>query len=200
MARTAHYYTKFEEGKYYHIYNRAVGGARLFQTPANYIYFLKQFDKYLSNYLEIYAYCLLGNHFHVLIKVPDKIDGFSGDSIHDVISKQFKNFFLSYALSFNKQENRKGTLFQTPFKRALIKDENYLSWIIFYIHVNPEKHKLINDFKNWRWSSYNSIISSKKTKLRREDILEWFGGRDEFVTFHNENRKLGEIEDDDFEV
>ncbi len=58
---------------FYHIYNRGNNGENLFYRPENYGYFLQKFDHYLSGYLELYAYCLLPNHFHLLVRavVPD---------------------------------------------------------------------------------------------------------------------------------
>lgn len=66
MAKIEHYYTKFEEGKFYHIYNRSIDRQLLFKSDANYSFFLKKFDQYLSSVLDVYAYCLLENHFHLL--------------------------------------------------------------------------------------------------------------------------------------
>ena len=69
MALTEHYYTKFEYNKYYHIYNRTVDKKPMFVSRDNYQYFIRKFDYYLSPVLEVVAYCLLGNHFHFLIKI-----------------------------------------------------------------------------------------------------------------------------------
>ena len=71
MARTDHYYTKFEEGRFYHIYNRAVDKKPLFKNLDNYEFFLKKYDQYLSPVIDTYAYCLLGNHFHLMVRVKD---------------------------------------------------------------------------------------------------------------------------------
>ena len=69
MAKTADYYTPLDSNYFYHVYNRTVNGERLFINRGNYEFFLKQYDKYLSAYVETYAYCLLNNHFHLLIRV-----------------------------------------------------------------------------------------------------------------------------------
>ena len=63
MAKTEHYHTKFEEGKFYHIYNRAIDRQHMFKSTENYLYFLKRFDFYLSDVVQVYAYCLLDNIF-----------------------------------------------------------------------------------------------------------------------------------------
>lgn len=106
--------------------------------------------------------------------------------MHDIVSKQLRIFFQSYALAFNIQHKRIGTLFQTPFKRAEINDEFYLSKLIYYIHANPQKHKLITDFRDWKWSSYNRILIDTDTKLKKQEVLDWFGGKAEYLKFHSE--------------
>ncbi len=188
MAKTEHYYTKFEEGKFYHIYNRSIDCQPLFKSDANYKFFLKKFDQYLSSVLDVYAYCLLGNHFHLLIRVKENLKNLKRNnlSIHDIVSKQFRVFFQSYALAFNIQHKRIGTLFQTPFKRAKINDEFYLSRLIYYIHANPQKHNLIYDFREWKWSSYSRILLETDTKLKKQEILDWFGGKAAYLKFHTE--------------
>lgn len=189
MAKTEHYYTKFEEGKFYHIYNRSIDRQPLFKSDANYRFFLKKFDQYLSKVLDVYAFCLLGNHFHLLIRVKESLKVIKpiGDfSAHDIVSKQFRIFFQSYALAFNIQHKRIGTLFQTPFKRAEINDEFYLSRLIYYIHANPQKHNLISDFRDWKWSSYKRILLEIDTKLKKQEVLDWFGGKAAYLKFHSD--------------
>jgi len=192
MAKTEHYYTKFEEGKFYHIYNRSIDSQPLFKSDANYKFFLKKFDQYLSNVLDVYAFCLLGNHFHLLIRVKEDLKDLNANSlsIHDIVSKQFRIFFQSYALAFNIQHKRIGTLFQTPFKRAKINDEFYLSRLIYYILANPQKHNLIYDFREWKWSSYNRILLETDTKLKKQEVLDWFGGKAEYLKFHSDIQEV----------
>jgi REP element-mobilizing transposase RayT len=71
MAKKEHYYTQFENDGIYHVYNRTVDRKPMFTSDANYAFFIRQFDKYLSDYMKIYAYNLLGNHFHFMIKIND---------------------------------------------------------------------------------------------------------------------------------
>ena len=69
-----HIHIPLEENNYYHIYNRGHDGIDLFYQRRNYHYFLVKYDYYLSNYVDTYAYCLLPNHFHLLIRVKKKSD------------------------------------------------------------------------------------------------------------------------------
>jgi putative transposase len=193
MAKLEHYFTKFEEGKFYHVYNRTVDKQPMFKNAGNCIFFLKKFDEYLSPVIDLYSYCLLGNHFHVLVRIKltehnnssYKIKGEDPVSTHDLVCRQFRKFFQSYAMAFNKQHNRVGTLFQTPFKRALIQDNAHFTQLVYYIHANPELHKLIDDFRKWRWSSYKSLLNEKSTKLKKQEVIAWFGDLESFEAYHN---------------
>lgn len=213
MALVEHYYTRFEEDRFYHIYNRSVDKKAMFCNDGNYEYFLKKYDAYLSPVLDTYAYCLLGNHFHLLVRIKSLQDlttlkelsnlnqlsnlntssnqnTIKPKSTHEIVSHQFRKFFQCYAMAFNKQQNRTGTLFQTPFKRALVNDDSYFARLVYYIHANPQTHQLINDFKEWRWSSYQRILLEKQTKLKKDEVLDWFGNKQQFEKFHNERLEI----------
>lgn len=190
MAKEEHYHTKFEEGKFYHIYNRTIDKKPMFQNEGNYLFFLQKFSYYLIDVLDVYAYCLLDNHFHFLVRIKEDLSSrLSTQKIvnlnaQEIVSKQFRILFQSYALAFNKQQERLGTLFQTPFKKALVDNNDYITHLIYYIHSNSQKHNLTTDFRNWKWSSYPSFISNKHTKLMRNEVFEWFGGEENFIGFH----------------
>ncbi len=77
-------------------------------------------------------------------------------------------------------------MFQPKFKRKEVDNDFYFSWLIQYIHLNPVKAGLCKDFSEWKYSSYNAIVSKKLTKIPVNDVLEWFGGLDEFITIHRE--------------
>jgi hypothetical protein len=211
MAKKQHYYTRFENDGIYHVYNRTVDRKLMFTSSENYAYFIRQFDKHLSNYIKIYAYNLLGNHFHFMIKVNDLTDLTTFQKLsnlelpneqkttHDIVSHQFKKFFQSYAMAFNKEQNRIGTLFQTPFKRVRVEDENYLRELACYINTNAQKHSLVKDFRDWKWSSYHNTISNKDTKLLKEELMGYFGDIDNFEYCHLESAsKMDSIERDFF--
>ena len=196
MALTEHYHTKFEEGKFYHLYNRSVDRKPMFNNDGNYEFFLRKYDLYLSPVVDTYAYCLLGNHFHLLVRIQD-LTTFKEIHIlpaekhaHDIVSHQLRKFFQSYAMAFNKQNDRIGTLFQTPIKRALVDNDNYFTQLIYYIHANPELHGLIDDFKDWKWSSYGRILAENPSKLKKKEVIEWFGGKDAYQVFHSNSQKL----------
>jgi len=106
------------------------------------------------------------------------------------LTQQFSNFFISYSKSFNKTHNRLGRLLLQPFKRKVIEDEAYLTFLVAYIHRNPIHHGLVKNFSDWKYSSYNSFITNKSTdiEINRNEVLSYFYSLDEFIEFHSDNR------------
>ena len=194
-----------EPGNYYHIYNRGNNRENIFFEAGNYLHFLNLFDKYIHLAAKTYAYCLLENHFHFLVRIhkeKELPEYFITD--HRKISLPFSNLFNSYAKSINLKYGRTSSLFQERFKRKKIVSKEQLKDVIYFIHNNPVNHKIINDFKNYPYSSFNTILSEKESKISRKEVLEIFSGRNNFIEFHNtrKNQKslfLKELEDSDFE-
>jgi len=175
------YYIPMYKDNLYHIYNRGNGREKIFFNEENYSYFLRKYDKYFFELADTFAYCLLPNHFHLLIR--PKLNE------PELISEQFRKFFISYSMSINKQELRKGNLLQRAFKRKIIDDEEYFYTAIYYIHSNPIHHKIVDDLTKYKFSSYNSLVSDKETKLCRDEVMDWFGGKNYFIEYHTEMKR-----------
>lgn len=183
-------------GNYYHIYNRGINKGEIFFQQKNYHYFLSLLKQYLSNNLEVLAYCLLPNHFHLLLKLPETItipatkkspqkELVQENEVGEFISEQFRRMLISFSQAINRQEHRTGGLFVRNFKRILIEDDEHLKYLFFYIHYNPEKHGICNDFKNYRFSSYKAYRSDDFSEISREFGLELFDGKEYFLDYHN---------------
>jgi len=178
--------------KVYHIYNHAIGSENLFREDDNYIYFLSKWQKYISPIAESYAFCLMPNHFHFLIKVKDqeeikrKLHLTGLENLSGVISKQFSNLFNSYAKAYNKRFNRRGSLFIRPFKAKEITHNSYLSRIIFYIHHNPIHHGFTNSLDYWPHSSYQDFLYKEESFLNRKAVIDWYGDVSSFKDFHEQ--------------
>ena len=170
------YYTPFYKNQFYHIYNRGNNGEQIFYKPDNYPFFLKRFDKYLSSCADLFTYCLLPNHFHLLIKIKDNLQ----------VSEKFRLLFLSYSKAINKQTGRTGSLFQKRFKRMIIEDKDSLVRVTLYIHSNPLHHNIMKDFRSYQYSSYQTLISGEESNIRKEEALNWFNGLDNFIKLHEE--------------
>ena len=158
----------------------------------------------MNDVVDVYAYCLMPNHFHFLIKVKSeqeletfvKVQNFNKSAskengLHastNIVSKQFAKFISSYSQAFNKTNNRHGALLESPFKRIRIDTEDYLKNLIIYIHLNPEDIKM--NYENYMFSSYFSLLSNAKTNLKRQDVLELFQNADNFMFCHKQPPKL----------
>ena len=163
-------------GNYYHIYNRGNNGIDVFFEAGNYEYFLKLYQQYIYPIAETFAWCLMKNHFHVL------------DA-----SKQFGHLFNAYTQAINKRFARTGSLFERPFERKRVTSEKYLKNLILYIHNNPVHHGFTKRCEDYPWSSYGPIISDKRTKLMRNDVIEFYGNKSNFLDYHSKQQDLGEI-------
>lgn len=178
--------------KYYHVYNHGVHKNNIFQRDENYLFFLQKYKEHIEPVIDTFAFCLLPNHFHFAVRVKSEVEilnqtGFknlSGLELPKFVSQQFSNFFNSYSKSFNKQQDRKGTLFLKPFKRNLVDTDEYFRNMIHYIHYNPVHHAFVKDLRDWKYTSYESYFSEKATKLKREEVISWFGNKKEFFEFH----------------
>ena len=146
---------KLEKDYYYHIYNKGINGTNIFSNNENKSYFLKQLDKHLKDDLSIYAYCLMDNHFHLVVRINDG----------GLVTQRFSNFFNAYAKAYNKQQNRTGSLFEKHFKRVQLKDDKYLKNLIIYVHLNP-MHHLNQDYLQFRFPRIKLFYQIKKHKLQ----------------------------------
>ncbi|OFX34032.1 MAG: hypothetical protein A2X08_11015 [Bacteroidetes bacterium GWA2_32_17] len=167
-----------EYDKYYHIYNKGRRGENLFHENINYEYFLELYQKHISNICKTYAWALLGNHFHLLVKTI-------GIETKKPLHQYFSNLFNAYTKAINKKYNRYGPLFNSPFKRIEITSETYFKNLIYYIHYNPVHHNFVDNIDKYPWTSYNSIISNNSTIIERNEVLNWFNNDiNEFIEFH----------------
>lgn len=169
-----------EKDYYYHIYNRGINGCTIFDSDENKSYFLQQYLKYLGNVVSTLAYCLMDNHFHLVIQLKNE---------EKEVTQAFSNFLNSYAKAFNKQNNRTGSLFEKHFKRIRLVDDNYLKQLIIYVHLNP-KHHLNLEYRNYKFSSYQTFLSNKETKIEREEVIELFDNVENFVFCHNQKNTI----------
>lgn len=135
-------------GNFFHIYNRGINSCNIFFDNENYEYFLHLYDKNISPVAETYAWALMKNHFHFLVRIKAKSDipGFvylpNPDEAPSPVrvgtpAQQFSKLFNSYAQAINKRFHRHGSLFERPFKRKRIDNRVWLKRTILYIHNNP---------------------------------------------------------------
>ena len=206
------YKTLVKDG-YYHVYNRGVEKRTIFLVEIDYTIFLNNLKIYLTkpddpslqgttlktlprqrkNYntgVELIAYCLMPNHFHLLIKQID--------------DKSLKNFMKSltvkYSMYFNKKYDRVGQLFQGRYKAVLIKNDSYLLHLSRYIHLNPSEYT--NDLVD-AYSSYGEYLGLRKTKWVKPDIVLNFFNKpvaQEFIKINNYKDFVEEYKKDSSEI
>jgi putative transposase len=110
-------------------------------------------------------------------------------------SLAFQRFFTAYSQAINVQERRTGSLFQKPFKRLEVSSTRQLTNLVHYIHTNPQHHKIIDDFRQYPWSSYERIMRDKPSKLKKEEVLKWFRDKGNYVNYHGRTIDLDELKD-----
>ncbi|MBK8923886.1 MAG: hypothetical protein IPM81_20765 [Saprospirales bacterium] len=195
-------------GTFYHIYNRGNNHQPVFFERRDYALFLERCPRFIDPVAEVFAYCLLPNHFHLLVRIreedtllpvleqKDKPFKPAVRTLPDFISDQFSNLFNSFTRTMNNRHDRDGNLFKRPFQRVEVGSDSYLIQLVCYIHFNPQKHGLIENFRKWRFSSYPALLSAAATRLQRAAVLEWFGGLEAFRAVHEggmQDGGLGEL-------
>lgn len=186
----------FVNGEFYHLYTRGIEKQQTFFDKRDYSHFIKslfyyniqnpkpKFSIYRNSKLfqvdtskkiaEIICYCLMPNHFHLLVKQLQ--DG--------GISELMRKLLLSITKYRNTKYNRKGSLFQVPFKAVLIESEEQLLHVSRYIHLNPFVSMLIKDLKSYTWSSYLDYIGlNNNPAIKKEEILNFFKSPQDYEKF-----------------
>lgn len=175
----------FNENSFYHVYNRSFNHTRLFHSTRNYQFFKKKLEG-LKSYCEILAYCLMPDHFHLLIYIPptrmtDETrstaqsgqtgrsgrtgaiapsgeTGSSGQTGSQILSRKIGTILSSYTQAINKQESRVGSLFQPKTKAKEVENQDHLSTVFHYIHQNPLRSRLVKRMEDWKHSSFNEYL------------------------------------------
>jgi REP element-mobilizing transposase RayT len=196
------YRDPFESEQFYHIYHRAVTGERLFINDSDYVEFLDRYSKYLQPYFNTWAYCLIPNHFHFLVKVKTQDElkvSSEGEKTNAsklylkgkkpftfLLENQFSRMLSGIALRHNKKYNRHGPLFDQGIKRVCITSESRIAYQIAYIHHNPIHHNVSKSFSGWKYSSYSTFIDQGKSKIAVNDVLQFLGNIETFHLVHRE--------------
>lgn len=164
----------------YHIMLRGINQQNIFEDEEDYEKFVGILDTYKKQIgYEIYAYCLMGNHIHLLMK-----EG------REELSNTMKRIGASYVHWYNWQYERRGHLFQDRYKSEEVEDDAYLFTVLRYIHQNPVKARLSQDIEAYKWSSYKEYLD-KEYIVNTDFILKIFDENREkaiqsFISFNIE--------------
>ena len=149
MPRTARIISK---SKIYHIMIRGINQQNIFADDEDHEKFMAILATYHKKIeYNLYAYCLMGNHVHLLLKEGKEI-----------LSNTMKRIGASYVSWYNWQYNRKGHLFQDRYKSEPIEDDAYFLTVLRYIHQNPVKAGLADHIEAYKWSSYKEYTTETK--------------------------------------
>lgn len=153
-------------GAWYHVLNRGRRREKIFFSDSDYELFFKilgECNKLFN--LEIHAYSLIPNHYHLLICTP-----------RGNLSRNMRHLNGVYTQSINKKYNTEGSLFKGRFKSILIEKESYLEELVRYIHRNPYEAKLEEEIGQHKWTSHSAYMKKRKRPswLKTEDVLMQF--------------------------
>lgn len=165
----------------YHIMWRGVNRQEIFHDDGDrkkYMYILEKYKT--QSQMKMYAWCLMNNHVHLLIK-----EG------HEDISSTMKRIGVSYAMYYNWKYQTTGHLFQGRFRSEKVETLPYLQTVIRYIHQNPVKAGMASSPENWKWSSYTEYYKKTPKLLDGNKILAFFSpdiqiAREKFRSYNEE--------------
>ena len=200
---------KLQPNSSYHIFNHANGFENIFTEDENYRFFIEKYQQYILPIAETYAYCLLPNHFHLVVRIRrrevleevfrnfkstnfSKVQNFGKVEVTDnmieyYISKQFANLFSCYTQSFNKVNKRRGSLFLKNFRRELIENKAYFLNAIIYTHRNPVHHAFCDRYTDWSYTSFCEIKEHNSQLIEVDKLLRIFGGLVSFIDLHEQS-------------
>ena len=198
------HYIPLYPGKEYHLFSKANGADNIFRQPTDYLTFQARLADFILPIAMINAYTLLPNHFHLIVAIREeeaikkhytekKGKKFSRTNAPDFIMERFANLLNSYCKTFNWKYNRLGSLFIDYLRRAEITTEDEFRSASVYIHHNALLHQFSPSLESWSWSSYKEIISGRNDLVNAQ-ILQRFGGMENFIRHHEIHVELNDLE------
>ena len=205
MPTPPEFKASFQPECFYHIVCKSIDGIMLFKEDIDYKVFLQRFQQFTNQVLDVWSYCLLTNHTHHIIRIKslatviENIKKLTAQTvamksfllepdnelfIDAMIERQMNSFLVSFANYTNNKYNRKGGLFQKPFRRIEVSDDSHLQQAIIYVNANAQKHKLVKDFRDHHHNSYTAIINNDFAFIDVKIVIEFFGGSEKFMSIH----------------
>jgi len=162
------------KGMYYHVFNRGFGKETIFYEYNDYKRFVENMVRYKQEFdwINIYAWCLLPNHFHILLKSEK-----SGEEISSFMRKLQQSYAMYFKIKYKRISPDLKLLqypqvFEWRFKAKLIDDETYLETVINYIVLNPLKHEIVSRIEDWDFTSYHQMEDKPSPDLLQDIVDE----------------------------
>ncbi|MFW0837852.1 MAG: transposase [Candidatus Komeilibacteria bacterium] len=153
-----------EPGSIHHVYNRSVEKRTIFFIDRDYQWFLEKIAFYKVKYkVKILAFALLPNHWHLLVQEQEVVQ--PPALATPGVVRMIGDLCNAYVKRFNIAHDRSGPLFQGRFKSKVVEDEHYLQNLINYINLNPVKHKIVKNIKDWDYTSHWHYLEKGKFAL-----------------------------------
>ncbi|MBO6792908.1 MAG: transposase [Balneolaceae bacterium] len=158
----------------YHLYNQGNNRQTLFSSRENYLFFISKIRKLILPHAHILAWCLMPNHYHILLKVHDKYP-IKSESKVGKLNKAIGTIQSSYTRAINKKSNRSGSLFRQRAKAKSLDEnhlinDNYLINCFLYIHQNPLRAGLVDRLESWTYSSYLDYAGLRNGDLCNKEL------------------------------
>lgn len=166
---------EYGEDQYYHVYNRGVAKTEIFLDDSDYVYMLSLFKKHLSGEgsidrygrpvadyseeLDLIAYCLMPNHYHMMVFLKDR----------DGLVHFMRSVMTAYSMYFNKKYKRVGALFQNHFLASRVTHDAYFWHISRYIHLNPMD--IQQSYLTYPYSSVGYYVGHKRAKWLHPELI-----------------------------
>ena len=172
-------------GAWYHVMNRGAGRRRIFRNDADRRYFLKLLGEIGARFkAEIHAYCLMDNHYHLLLRTPEANLG--------RLMRHLNGVYTQY---HNRQSRQDGALFRGRYKAILVEAETYWTHLSCYIHRTPLEAGVVRKLAAYRWSSYPAYAGAEPAPawLTTAYLLNSLGGRAQYRRFVESGETLAEV-------
>ncbi len=144
-------------GAWYHVMNRGLARTRVFRRRRDYLEFLQLLNDAWARWgVEIHAYCLMPNHYHLLARTPEPNLG-----------RVMRHINGLYTQTYNRARNRDGPIFRGRYKAVLVQAEVYWTWLSRYVHRNPLEAGLVENLDDYSWSSFGNYVR------KNEEIPDW---------------------------
>ena len=165
----------FYPHQYYHVYNRGVAGGTVFFSEENYAYLLRLVKRCQEPCgVRVIAYCLMPNHYHLMLRQEGEAP----------VSHFMQRVTTAYVQALNREQGRRGPLFEGRFCHAHLEDDGYFVHLCRYIHLNPVQAGLCAEPGEWVFSNYREFVGERQgTLVDRAFVAEYWPRPGEYARF-----------------